>query len=119
MWGGKTDSRAEGGGMSTQVSARTRPNGTEGRWGSREAGQPGMRREDPEGKGEGGGGLGRRDEESEMYGRRKKAKPRGHPGKQNSKMAGGGQGRRDGETELLDTREMDVDSEDPWLTRMR
>jgi hypothetical protein len=54
-----------------------------------------------------------------MYGRREKAKPRGHPGKQNSKMAGDGQGRRDGETELLDTREMDVESEDPWFTRRR
>jgi hypothetical protein len=71
------------------------------------------------GRGGGGGGVGRRDEESEMYGSRKKAKPRGHPEKRNRKMAGDGQGRRDGETELLDTREMDVDSEDPWLTRMR
>jgi hypothetical protein len=55
-WGGKTDPKAEGGGRCAQVSARTRRNGTEGRWGSREAGQPGMRRKEPEGKGEGGGG---------------------------------------------------------------
>jgi hypothetical protein len=54
-----------------------------------------------------------------MSGSRKKAEPRGHPEKQNREMAGDGQGRKDGETELWDTREIDIESEDPWFTRRR
>ena len=63
--------------------------------------------------------LGRRDVESELSGSRKKAEPRGHPEKRNREMAGDGQGRKDGETELWDTREIDIESEDPWFTRRR